>query len=87
MLVSIYEITVEEMILDGTYGNNENVVRPYVRYHKKYAFCPECGCRLLRVQSGICELECAKCKRTIVVKFEDGLLEIFKSRREKERVQ
>ena len=56
-------------------------------YKWMYAFCPECGCRLLRVQSGICELECAKCKKTIVVKFEDGLLEIFKSRREKERVQ
>ena len=56
-----------------------------LRVKKKYITCPECGRPLLRSSRAVCELECCKCKQTIVILVKDGEVITFKSRRLKER--
>ena len=57
-----------------------------LRIKKKYITCPECGRPLLRSSRAVCELECSKCRQTIVILVKNGEVITFKSRRDKERV-
>lgn len=57
-----------------------------LRTKKKYITCPECGRPLFRSSRAVCEIECCKCRQTIVILVKDGEVITFKSRRSKERI-